>query len=396
MISLEIDVFQHANNVVKKYIAYLTFLVILNIAVFIISGSYSILITGVYGIIYLIEAIMVSYIIKSILSGRVPKKETSKSLLFADILCVSILAALIFLSYMAMSSMKMVSEPLIAFSTTVITLIVTGIASIKLEESLLDDLPYLGRRLGDHLRMLLIASAFAAFGIIMNVLTIYWFEPAIAILIAIIIIREELYKINRTYKGIARPEERETILELTKREVLEVPAIKDISDAWFSIFGYFAYGALKFSISPIVPEDEYPEIKKFILKRLIRTNPNVIAVDLSLNRLDADTIRMVASVKDDNTISPFDETNKFLLLDVSYPEIEITKNDVVEIEVAEYKIIPAQKARELALKKVEVLLTKDISDLARNELEGWFIKTYITKSNIAEEAAKEFLNSIKT
>lgn len=242
---------------------------------------------------------------------------------------------------------------------------------------------------------MIIIGSLATFGIILNLLTIYWFDPGIAIVIGIIGLRESLSRAIRTFKATTKKEETENTLSTLKNICLELPNVVDVKDIWLVEFGYYCYGGCRVLLSPIITNNKIKEIKQYIISRIIHTIPRIVAIDILLEKVKEGVIKIAVPIADSNTVASFDEATKFTILSIKYPETDIIGEEIADIVVSEYKIIPAQKARELVSKQVEAVLSKEISSIALNELEGWFIKTYLIKSNDVKAAIREFIYSLE-
>ncbi|MGQ4834663.1 MAG: NifB/NifX family molybdenum-iron cluster-binding protein, partial [Candidatus Asgardarchaeia archaeon] len=221
------------------------------------------------------------------------------------------------------------------------------------------------------------------------VLTIYWLDIAMTFIIILVGLRDGLYRVIRTYKGVKSEEVRAGILKRLENEFLMTPVFRSIKNAWIGVLGYFVYGNFTLTVTPLVTDELLQELNNFIISRTIRLVPHMISFGVTLERLDKDEVKIAVPVDEQGNVTSFDETNKFKIFVVSYPTLEVKSNEDITIEAPIYKIVPAQKARELALKKVDAIITKQISDLAENELKGWFVKIYITKTENIEEALRK-------
>ena len=391
----EIEIFHHAHVVVKKCIAYFAVFLGINLIVALLGGSFSILLSAIAAFLYIAESIIIYYIIKKVRAGQSPGKKTSYMMLTIDIIVLVAFCFIIYTAYQSIRSIGMLNYPYASFITPIVTLSFAAYSSSRIEDSLRDQLPYLGRRLGDSLRMMVIVGSLATFGVILNLLTIYWFDPGIAILIGIIGLRESLLRAIKTFKATTKEEETESTQNVLKNVCLELPSVMDVKDVWIVEFGYYCYGGCKVFLSPIIMNNEMKEIKRYIISRAIRTIPHIIAIDILLEKVEEGIIKIAVPIADSNNVTSFDETNKFTILSIKYPEADIIEQETFDIAVSDYKIIPAQKAEELALKRVEAVLSKEISNIASNELKGWFIKLYHPKSDDVRAAVKEFIYSLE-
>jgi len=390
----EVEVFHRAYLVVKKFVIYLAVILVINLIVALLGGSLGITLTAIMVALYLSEGLIIYYIIKKVIAGKAPGKAVSQIMLMIDIILLVVFGIFLYTAYQMLSKAKMVAYPYASFFTPIVTICLAGYFSPKIEDALREYIPYLGRRLGDALRMLIVVGSLAVGGVIINLFTVYWFDPGMAILIALVGIRESLLRALMTFRGLSKKEEMENIVEGLRKIFLELPSVVEVRDAWATRFGYYCYGGCKVILSPLVHE-ELSEIKRYLIKRTVHAISFIIAIDLKVEKADKGIVKVAVPVSDSNVVGSFDETNRFVLVSVEFPEIKIKETDTIDIAVSKHKIIPAQKAKELALRKTEVVLLKDASDLALNELRGWFIKVCHPRSEDIEEAVKECLAVFK-
>ena len=391
----EMEIFHHAHAVVGKFIVYFAAFLGMNLFVALLGSSFSILLSAIVAFLYITEGIIIYYIIKKVCAGRSPGKNTNYMMLTINIIVLIVFFFTIYMAYLSIGRVGMLRYPYASFITPIVTLSFAAYSSSRVEDSLRDQLPFLGRRLGDSLRMMIIIGSLATFGVILNLLTIYWFDPGIAILISIIGLRESLLRAVKTFKATTKKEKAENTQNMLKNVCLELPIVMDVKDVWIVEFGYYCYGGCKVLLSPIIMNNEMEEIKRYIISRAIRMIPHIIAIGILLEKVERGIIKIAVPIADSNNVTSFDETNKFTILSIKYPEADIIEQETFDIAVSDYKIIPAQKAKELALKRVEVVLSKEISNIASNELKGWFIKLYHPKSDDIRAAVKEFIYSLE-
>lgn len=392
---VEIEIFDHAYVVVKKCITYFAAFLGINLIVALLGGSFSILLLAMVAVLYLAESIIIYYVIKKVCASQSPGKNTSYMMLTIDIIILVVFCFMIYATYQSIRSVDMLNYPYASLITPIVTLSFAAYSSSRIEDPLRDQLPYLGRRLGDSLRMMVIVGSLTTFGVILNLLTICWFDPGIAILIGVIGLRESLLRTIKTFKATTKEEESESTQDTLKNVCLELPSVMDVEDVWIVEFGYYCYGGCKVLLSPIIMDNEMEEIKRYIINRAIRMIPHIIAIDILLEKSEKGIIKIAVPIADSNSVTSFDETNKFTILSIKYPEADVIEQETFDIAVSDYKIIPAQKAEELVLKRVEVVLSKEISNIASNEFKGWFIKLYHPKSDDVRAAVKEFIYLLK-
>jgi len=370
----------YGKKIAMRFLIILGFLLGLNAVIGFLSHSFSIIVIAIIAFLYFIEGVLIFYVIKRVIEGYVPRKNPSYIMLGMDTIIAVIIAIEIYFAYNSIHKAVMVRFPYASFITPLITLSFSAFYATKIE---------------DALRMMIVYNALALFAIIINLLTVYWLDPSVAILIGLIGLRENIIRGLETVKGL-----RGVLLEETIESMIsayrEAPVIKDVRDIWLGIFSFYCYGGCKVLVSPLLTDNELDELRRYLIRRTIHTVPYIIAIHLVIERVKETTIKIAIPVRDTGIVASFDETSKFVIEEVSIPEIKPIKREKLELEVVSGRILQAQKANQLISKGVEVLLTKDIGDVAESSFRGWFTKIYRVKKENIREVFEEYVKTLRS
>ena len=338
---------------------------------------------------------LVAYAMEKILEGSAEYKKfiTLSFVVSVIFLCWTII--LLVIVFLNIPYSEFLPNPHIAIAAALVSFLFFAIVGLKLEDALKEHNRWIAIFFGDFSNLLMISSLFPIAGTLLNLLAVLWMEPAMAIVILLILLRETIGDTIRAYKVKFGKWKKEPI-EKRLREICEMfPIVRKVSEISLHQFVRFIVGNIKLCVSPLVEEKDFENLRYIILRKSLYEIPGLLTVRIAIEKLEKDVIPVGIPLANENKVGTLDGTKKILITEINYPSGEVKKKEVIDIKGFEkYTINPVRPIAAMLTKKVIGIIAKNAEEIAANAARGWLMKVIITDKDTVEQALEDFVKSV--
>jgi len=325
------------------------------------------------------------------------RKKASTIILYTTLLLILvgilILAYGIYSLWIALTIRPLIRNFEFALIIPIITIIITYFLAEYLEKKIPELYWRFSRAVADRVRGGVSAAATAIIGPAIAFFGLLNFDAYFAFLsliYAIIEMKRSLDEIRTTSK---LKKNLDSLNEHLTKALRTIPNIIKIEDLIFDPANQFLIVYSKFAVSEFLDDEVIDKIVDYALTYIIENFGIVSFVRIEVDKSKVEKIRVALPLKNGDEINEDFNASKYLIAEI-LPNGEIISKDIIELRNTNDKMIGVEKARELVKKRVMIVGTKKIDEKAQRELNGWFTKIFLLKTNNLEDAIKHIAKSI--
>ena len=284
----------------------------------------------------------------------------------------------------------------IALTIPIILIIITYIASEFCEKKIPEIYWRTSRVLGDRIRGVLSSAGLAIIGPTGAFFGVIKMDPLFA-LFTILYSLVELWRTAEDIKFILGKERLLSVLrETAERTFKAVPVIHDVKIDSMNVSGRFVIAQISSTVSKFVEEEYVEALSSFMLTELINRLAPIVYLRVVIKLEKPKALTVAVALGDGEIVSKF-PSKRVIIVTFDASTREIKEEKIIELKFDEYEKVPEAKAIEnLARNRVLVLATKDISEIAKNAAQNWFIRVIKTEKenlkDVLEEITQRFLS----
>jgi len=284
----------------------------------------------------------------------------------------------------------------IALTIPIILIIITYIASEFCEKKIPEIYWRTSRVLGDRIRGVLSSAGLAIIGPTGAFFGVMKMDPLFA-LFTILYSLVELWRTAEDIKFILGKERLLSVLrETAERTFKAVPVIHDVKIDSMNVSGRFVIAQISSTVSKFVEEEYVEALSSFMLTELINRLAPIVYLRVVIKLEKPKALTVAVALGDGEIVSKF-PSKRVIIVTFDASTREIKEEKIIELKFDEYEKVPEAKAIEnLARNRVLVLATKDISEIAKNAAQNWFIRVIKTEKenlkDVLEEITQRFLS----
>jgi len=380
---------------IVRYVIYLTIIALINSVAVIFSRSISLLANALFLAYVFTLSFLVAYAMEKILEGSVEYRtfitlSLVTSLIF---LCWTIILLVIVILNIPYS--EFLPNPHIAIVAALVSFLFFAVVGLKLEDLLKEHNRWIAIFFGDFSNLLMISSLFPIAGTLLNLLAVLWMEPAMAIVILLILLRETISDTIRAYR-VKFGKWRKEPIEKKLKDICEMfPVVRGVDEISLHQFVRFIVGDIKLCVSPLVEEKDFENLRYIVLRKSLYEIPGLLTVRIAIEKLEEDIIPVGIPLANENKVGTLNGTKKILIAEISYPSGEITRKEVIDVKGFEkYTINPIRPIVAMLTRKVIGIIAKNAEEIAANAARGWLMKLMITDKDTVEKALEDFIKVI--
>jgi len=407
--------FKSIFQTVKNGFFYHLVFTIIALLVGILSRSYGLLMSGLLSLIFLTD-LSILFIIKNVYEKNGGIRESLSRMYFiiyiVEFFIILIVGILLFASFgifsmvydypsvgpffKQISSIVYVGElsyPILAFFTPILLLLANWYLFGELTRKAVSQHEVVGNTFYDTYTMMIIAYSVALFGITLSILTIYWLELAMGILLFFVAFYTSIKRVLVCKRNLKI--EMIKFLENSLKSIYtEVPVILNVNFRKATKILNFILVDLEVNVSPVISGEDIEIIAEYLTSRSIEIIPNIVLLRFKISYLEEGTIKVAVSLADGNRLEVFEKSKNIKIYEVKLPSLEIIGEESMEIKGISEELDFVKLVEELIRRGVNSIITIDMNEISKNAFDGWFVEIVKTKTYEVDKEVKKYLASI--